>query len=121
MFGAVLSEWYINELTVGLVKRGSLPSAHSMFGEGLNHFFDMLFAFDERLVPADKWKVHYAQKLTLLPNQFEYAMGQVLTTRDLSNEELQKRVVAFMAMWEEVLPLVERAVGKSYQEFKNTV
>ncbi len=119
--GAALSEWCINRLTVTWVKRGSLLSAHSMFGQGLSHFFDMMFALNERLVPADKWKVYYAARLPLVPQRFESRMGQILMMQELTDHELQRRIAAFMALWEEVLPHVEKAVGKSYQEFKDTV
>ncbi len=121
MSGAALSEWYINRLTAAWVKRGSLISAHGMFAEGLNHFFTMLFAVNERLVPADKWKIHYARMLPLIPGNFESLLGQVLTVREFSVEELHRRVAAFMGMWEEMLPCVEKLVGRTYLEFRDTV
>ena len=43
MSGLSLSEWYINRLTQLWIERGNIISAHHMFNQGLNYFFDMLF------------------------------------------------------------------------------
>jgi hypothetical protein len=119
--GAALSEWYINRLAALWVKRGSLLSAHSMFDEGLSHFYNMLFALNGQLVPAHKWRIHYARRLPLLPERFAESIERTLIARDLGADELQRRVQAFMAMWTELLPRVEGVVGKTYDEFKDTV
>ena len=119
--GITLSEWYINRLTTLWVERGSLPSAHDMFGPGLDHFFDALFSLNGELVADFKWRLFCAERLSVLPDDFSGGMAEVMRVRELDEHELARRRKVFMAMWRQMLPLVEREVGASYDEFKDTV
>jgi hypothetical protein len=119
--GITLSEWYINRLTTLWVERGSILSAHGMFPQGLNHFFDMLFSLNDRLVADHKWRLFYAQRLGILPEDFNRRMAEVMRARALDEDELARRQDAFMAMWHQMLPLVEKEVGMTYEEFRNSV
>lgn len=121
MTGAALSEWYIRRLTDLWVERGSLLSAHTMVHQGLNHFYEMLFALNDRLVADHKWVAWYAERLPLIPDRFPEKLAELLTLREPSLPELRRRVGVFMEMWSEMLPRVERAVGRSYEVFKDEV
>ena len=119
--GITLSEWYCNRLSDLWVERGSLTSAHSMFGPGLNHFFDALFSLNDQLVPDHKWRHFCAERLSRLPKDYSNRMQNILTTREISLGDLKRRRRTFMTMWQEVLEQVEAEVGQRFEEFKNTV
>ncbi len=71
MSGLTLSEWYINRLTHLWVERGNIISAHHMFDQGLNYFFDMLFGLNNQLVADMKWRYYCVEQLERLPRNFQ--------------------------------------------------
>ncbi len=121
MSGLTLSEWYINRLTQLWVERGNLISAHHMFDEGLNHFFNMLFAHNNQLVADVKWRYYCVERLILLPANFQDRMKDTMLLRSFSIEELERRKAAFMDMWQEMLPIIEQEVQMSYDEILQLV
>jgi hypothetical protein len=116
MSGLTLSEWYINRLTQLWVDRGNITSAHHMFDEGLNHFFNLLFAYNNQLVADVKWRYYCVERLPLLPSNFQDRMRDTMTLQSFSREELERRRASFMDMWQEMLPVVEREVQMSYEQ-----
>jgi hypothetical protein len=121
MSGLCLSEWYVNRLTGLWVERGSMTSAQHMFAQGLNYFFDMLFALNDQLVPDMKWRCYCAEKLPRLPAHFQERLQQTLLLHAFSVEELERRKQAFMEMWREMLPIIEQEMDMSYAEINNLV
>jgi hypothetical protein len=121
MSGLCLSEWYINRLTALWVQRGNMVSAQHMFFQGLNYFFDLLFALNDQLVADMKWRYYCAEKLERLPAHFRERFQQVMLLREFTLEELERRQAAFMEMWRELLPAVEQEVGLSYAEIEALV
>jgi hypothetical protein len=121
MSGLSLSEWYINRLTDLWVQRGNITSAQHMFFQGLNYFFDMLFALNDRLVPDMKWRYYCVEKLPRLPAHFQERLQETLLLHAFSVEEIERRKRAFMEMWREMLPIIEREVGMTYEEINNLV
>jgi hypothetical protein len=121
MSGLSLSEWCVNRLSQLWVERGNFASAHQMFATGLDHFFDLLFAWNNQLVADNKWKYYCAEKLDRLPTAFREGMQATMLLQGFSLEELDRRRGAFMGMWQEMLPLVEAEVGMSYAEIVNSV
>ena len=116
MSGLTLSEWYIKRLTQLWVERGNLISAQHMFDEGLDYFLSMLFALNNQLVADIKWRYYCAEKLILLPSNFQERIKATMILRSFSVEELERRKTAFMEMWQEMLPIVEKEVQMSYAE-----
>ena len=121
MSGLCLSEWYINRLTHLWVARGNLISAHHMFAQGLNYFFDMLFALNDQLVPDMKWRYYCAEELARLPTGFQDRIKETMLLNAFSLGELERRQQAFMEMWREMLPLVEQDVHLSFEEINQLV
>ncbi len=121
MSGLCLSEWYVNRLTHLWVQRGNMISAQHMFFQGLNYFFDLLFALNEQLVADMKWRFYCAGKLGRLPAHFQERIQEILLLREFSQAELERRKAAFMEMWRELLPIVEQEVGLSYEEIEKLV
>lgn len=119
--GLSLSEWYVNRLSQLWVERGSVTSAHQMLATGVDYFFDLLFGWNNELVPDFKWKYYCAEKLQRLPAAFPQRMQATMLLKDFSLDELERRRSAFMGMWEEMRPLVEAEVGMCYDEIVDVV
>lgn len=116
MSGLTLSEWCINRLTELWVKRGNIISAHHMFAQGINCFFDALFSFNNELVPDMKWQYYCVEQLEKLPQSFQERIKDIMTVHSFTMDELERRKSVFMEMWEEMKPLIEKEVQMSYDE-----
>jgi hypothetical protein len=121
MRGMALSEWYINRLTQLWIDRGNLIGAYDMFAEGLPFLFEALFALNNQLVPAVKWRYYCAEQLAVLPPKFREQFQQVLLVKSISVEEIDRRKQAFMEMWQAILPPVEQELHLPYAEFSQLV
>ncbi len=108
-------------LTQFWIERGSVASARYVFGEGLNHFFNMLFTFNNELVADHKWRYYCAGKLERLPPSFTEELDRVLQLHSMDTGELERRQNAFLGRWKYMLPLVEHEVKMPFDEFKNMV
>ena len=121
MSGLALSEWYVNTLTHLWVERGNIISAHHMFSQGLNYFFDMLFAMNNQLVPDMKWRYYCVERLERLPPNFHERIKEVMLLNAFTIEEIERRQESFMEMWQHMVPLVEQEVNMPYDQFKDLV
>lgn len=121
MSGLTLSEWYSNRLTHLWVERGDIISAHRMFDQGLNYFFDMLFGLNNQLVADMKWRYYCAEQLERLPHNFQKQIKATMILHSVSMEELERRKKAFMDMWGEMKPIIEREVQMSFEEMLQMV
>jgi hypothetical protein len=121
MSGLCLSEWYVNRLTDLWVQRGNLASAHHMVAQGLNYFFEMLFALNDQLVADMKWRYYCVEKLERLPAHFQERIRETMLLQEFSVEELERRKSAFMEMWREMRPIIEQQVHLSYEEISELV
>lgn len=121
MSGLTLSEWYINRLTRLWVERGNLVSAHHMFDQGLNYFFEMLFGLNDELVADMKWRYYCVEKLARLPGHFQERIKDTMLIHSFSLEELARRREAFMEMWQEMKPVIEAEVQMSFDEMLQIV
>ena len=121
MSGLTLSDWYINSLAHLWVERGNMISAHHMFDQGLNYFFDMLFAINNELVADMKWRYYCVERLTQLPPDFHEHIKEVMLLNAFTVEEIERRQRIFMEMWKYMVPLVEQEVEMPYDEIKNLV
>jgi hypothetical protein len=108
MSGLALSDWYINSLTHLWVERSNMISAHHMFDQGLNYFFELLFAINYELVADMKWRYYCVEKLPKLPLNFQERIKEVLLLKEYSIEEIDRRQGAFMELWQQMVPLVEQ-------------
>jgi hypothetical protein len=121
MSGLTLSEWYINRLTQLWVERGNIISAHHMFDQGLNYFFEMLFGLNNQLVADMKWRYYCVEKLARLPRNFSERIRDTMILHSFTLEELGRRQEAFMEIWGEMKPIVEEEVQMSYDEILQLV
>lgn len=121
MSGLTLSEWYINRLTQVWVERGNIISAHHMFDQGLNYFFDMLFGLNNQLVADMKWRYYCVEQLEQLPCNFQENIKNTMTLHSFSIEELERRQTVFMEMWREMKPIIENEVHMTFDEMVQIV
>ena len=121
MSGLTLSEWYINRLTQVWVERGNIISAHHMFDQGLNYFFDMLFGLNNQLVADMKWRYYCVEQLEQLPRNFQEHIKNTMTLHSFSIEELERRQTVFMEMWREMKPIIENEVHMTFDEMVQIV
>lgn len=119
--GLTLSEWYSNRLTDLWIVRGDIISAHRMFDQGLNYFFDMLFGLNNQLVADMKWRYYCAKQLERLPHNFQERIKDTMILHSVSMEELERRKKAFMDMWGEMKPIIEKEVKMSFEEMLQIV
>jgi hypothetical protein len=121
MSGLTLSEWYVNRLTQLWVERGNIISAHHMFDQGLNYFFDMLFGLNNQLVADMKWRYYCVEQMERLPHNFQERIKDTMLLHSISMEELERRQRAFMEMWTEMKPIIEEEVQMSFDEMLQIV
>lgn len=121
MSGFTLSEWYVNRLTDLWIERGNIISAHHMFDQGINYFFDMLFGLNNELVADMKWRYYCVEQLERLPHNFQEHIQDLMTLRSFTIDELERRKRVFMEMWKEMKPLVENEVQMTFDEMLQVV
>jgi hypothetical protein len=121
MSGLTLSEWYVNRLTRLWIERGNIVSAHHMFDQGLNYFYDMLFGLNNQLVADMKWRYYCVEKLEILPAHFKEKIKETMILHTFSIEELERRQKAFMEIWQEMKPVIEEQVQMSFDEMLQIV
>ncbi|MBI4174578.1 MAG: nucleotidyltransferase domain-containing protein [Candidatus Aenigmarchaeota archaeon] len=114
--GIIQSEWFCKELPKLWVHRGDIVSAHAMFDKGMQFFYQALFAYNNRLVPYEKWRLNYARKLPWLPERFDENVGEVYLVKSLTPKELGRRTKAFMRMWEQLAPRAEKETRMSLKQ-----
>jgi hypothetical protein len=121
MSGFTNSEWYVNRLTELWIERGNSISAHHMFDQGINYFFDMLFGLNNELVADMKWRYYCVEQLERLPHNFQEHIQDLMTLHSFTVDELERRKRVFMEMWEEMKPLVENEVQMTFDEMLQIV
>jgi hypothetical protein len=121
MSGLTLSEWYVNRLTHLWVERGNIISAHHMFDQGLNYFFEMLFGLNNQLVADMKWRYYCVEQLERLPHNFRERIKDTMILHSFTTEELERRQEAFMEIWREMKPIIEEEVQMSFDEMLQIV
>lgn len=119
--GMAQSNWYCETLPRLWMARGNLTSAQHMFDEGITHFMEALFGLNNELVADVKWRFYAAERLPILPRDFSARIREVMRLADFTEADIERRRLAFMALWNEVLPLVEAAVQMPYEEFSKLV
>ena len=103
------------------VERGNIVSAHHMFDQGLNYFYDMLFGLNNQLVADIKWRYYCVEKLQKLPHNFKEKIKETMLLHSFSIDELERRQEAFMEIWREMKPVIEEEVHMSFDEMLQIV
>ena len=81
----------------------------------------MLFGFNNELVADMKWRYYCVEQLEKLPHNFQERIKDIMAVHSFTTDELERRKRAFMEMWEEMKPLIEKEVQLSYDEIVQLV
>jgi len=107
--------WYCCPLeeTVGTIaeawiKRGDLTSAHYCLNYGVELIVKLLYALNKEFAPAPKWLLFYSHNLAKLPEGFKKDIEESSTVRNLSLEELQRRLMVLRRLWSKIEPMIEK-------------
>ncbi len=119
--GTIQSEWFCNSMPELWVSRGDIVSAHAVFDKGMQHFYEALFAFNNCLVPYEKWRINYARKLPWVPKKFDEKLKEIYLVKSLSKKELERRKNAFMYIWNQFAPKIEKEVKLTIKEMDKMV
>jgi len=119
--GVTQSEWYCNVVSESWVYRNDMVSAHYCINIALDELIKALFMLNDKLLPAYKWRIYLVQHLGWLPEKFNEKLREVLSIKDFSIEELERRRDALNYVWRQVLPRAEKEVGMKFDEFKKLV
>jgi hypothetical protein len=92
-----------------------------MFDQGINYFCEILFGLNNELVPDMKWRYYYVERLERLPRDFRARLEDLMILGSFMLEELERRKSAFMGMWGEMRPVVEKEVGMSFDQMLQVV
>jgi len=117
MEGLVQSDWYINWLPEQSLERGSVLQASYVLDTGIREFLKGLFAYNNQLVPSEKWAIFYVTKLKKLPTNFEKHLEEFMKVKEISMKDIQRRQKVFNIMWKEMVPEMEKEIGMKYKEF----
>jgi predicted nucleotidyltransferase len=72
-------------------ERGHIPSAHYAVNMGVENLLKILFAYNWRFLPSEKWRFYYSCHLPWLPRKYMELMKQVMKTRAITNIDLKRR------------------------------
>ncbi len=78
-------------------------------------------SLNNQLVPDMKWRYYCVEKYERLPHNFRDRIKDIMILNSISIEELDRRQAAFMGMWQEMKPTIEREVQLSFDEMLQNV
>jgi predicted nucleotidyltransferase len=84
------------------VERGDPVTAHYCINYGLDLLVRTLFALSKTFLPPPKWRILYSRDLPWLPTKYEDALGKLLTIKNLSRKEIDRRLGLIRELWSEV-------------------
>ena len=73
-------------------ERGHIPSAHYAVTMGVEHLLKVLFAYNRRFLPSDKWRFYYSYHLPWLPRDYGKIMTEIMRVEGITRADLKRRV-----------------------------
>jgi predicted nucleotidyltransferase len=73
-------------------RRGHIPSAHYAVTMGLEHLLKVLFAYNRRFLPSDKWRFYYSYHLPWLPRSYRKTLTEIMEVEGVTHADLKRRV-----------------------------
>ncbi len=73
-------------------KRGHIPSAHYAVNMGVENLLRILFAYNGRFLPSEKWRFYYSCHLPWLPRNYPELMNQIMKAQAITHADLKRRV-----------------------------
>jgi predicted nucleotidyltransferase len=73
-------------------RRGHIPSAHYAVNMGVEKLFKILFAYNSRFLPSEKWRFYYSCHLPWLPRKYQELIIQIMKAQAITYADLKRRV-----------------------------
>ena len=121
---AIYLKWYccppdepwVQKLGVGSIAetwiyRGDLVAAHYCLNYGVDLLLEILFALNKEFLPVPKWRIFYSHKLKWLPKDYSKFLNEVMQAKNLSEEELNRRLKAIRELWMKILEKIRDETG----------
>ncbi len=121
MEGLEQSHYFCVNVPEKWVRRGDILAAHHCFCYGIDMLLQTLFALNKTHVPADPWRLWCARRLEYKPRGFEKNLREMMIVKELSKQELERRKKAFLRVWKNLKPVVEKEVGRKWEDFKRII
>jgi hypothetical protein len=90
------------------VKREGVPSADAVINCGMDLLLDMLYAFNRRFIPDDRWKLCNSYKLKWLPADYKEKMKDLLLVKSMNEKDFERRYRIFRALLKASIDKFER-------------
>jgi predicted nucleotidyltransferase len=105
------TEESIGTIAEAWIDRGGLMSSHYCLNYAMELLLEVLFALNKEFLPPPKWRIFYLYKLKWLPEDYKKLFGDVICVKNLSIEDLSRRLIAVRKIWFEVLPKIRDETG----------
>jgi hypothetical protein len=73
-------------------KRGHIQSAHYAVNMGLENLLKILFAYNGRFLPSEKWRLLYSCYLPWLPREYHELVTDTMQAQAITHADLRRRV-----------------------------
>jgi predicted nucleotidyltransferase len=73
-------------------RRGHIPGAHYAVNMAVENLFKILFAYNSRFLPSDKWRFYHSCHVPWLPRKYQELMIQIMKTQAITYADLKRRV-----------------------------
>jgi len=73
-------------------KRGHIQSAHYAVNMGVENLLKILFAYNRRFLPSEKWRLYYSYYLPWLPREYHELVTQTMKAQAITYADLKRRV-----------------------------
>jgi len=111
-------KWYccppkegVGTIAEAWVDRGDLLAAHYCLNYAVDLLLKVLFALNKEFLPAPKWRIFYSYDLRWLPDGYKKLIRQVMSAKDFSVSELNRRLRAIRELWRLTMPKIEEETG----------
>ncbi len=116
-------KWYccpprknVGTISESWIERGRLLSAHHCLNYGVDLLLRLVFALNKEFLPAPKWRLFYSYQLRWLPKNYGKLVEQVISVRDFSANEFERRLTAIRKLWSGTLSKIEDETGLALEQ-----
>jgi predicted nucleotidyltransferase len=116
-------KWYccptgenVDTIAEAWVERGDLASAHYCVTYAIDVLLRLIFALNREFVPPQKWGIFYSYTLKCLPSNYEELLTEGMIIRELSTNDLERRLKALREIWRGTVPKIEEETGLTLEE-----
>lgn len=112
-------KWYccppredVSTIAESWIDRGDLLSAHYCLNYAIDLLLETVFALNREYLPPKKWRIFCFKNLKWLPKNHRL-LDEAVRVKNLSAQDLGRRLKALRTMWTAVLPQIEKMTGRT--------